>query len=922
MALPLAQSSTTSQRPHHEKASDQVDYTISQDRAAGNSAQEESDFQLLTGKGIDLAGPPAESASVTELMDYQMQLMLLEQQNKKRLMMARQNQAAMSRPSSDPFREQVQPGGSRKRMRVEYNEMANTNSKGDSNGTRGDEGLDVERPYETHQSDDQSLKVESLIRFVKASPQALEDLDEHLHSPQRAGNPKKRFSNAEQSQGGSPKSDTRADSLHAIQNQRAEGIEEDESSDGKLNTNQPTAPGYCILYRVVCSDRREHCHLRIYLDEPRRVSKQGFHLIGNTLVPDLDDYLHSRKEVSFIVYRDYFCKQGTRSSMSGSSTDNPGTKYGELFSIMSEDLHATIQRRSKFAPNKDAYKLDRFDYGDQDLSPALSMAFSEYSHRFLYHHRAELSAEAETTTKGSLIRALVSYMAENPSNMYNKCDHLFSKGLVSHDTLPWLFHPNDVLVASAGPLEIAYVLRRFPKEGPRLDLDCWNWGYDGHWLRRTDTRVSVDVPTYSTIRINELAVYPLRFATEETKGRLLNNGQKFWNLRHQSFVSYEGPDFKGERIFPSDSRCMLDYQIYYKFHPSSEAFHFSMKNKATYDQWPDTISNNSSLRPIDMVLLPSGIHGFFMKEKKWVHLLVAQIQPVNWNKAAFERLVLPKRSKNIIKGLVMVRKPTPENPRVQIGLKGKRDDIIAGKGSGLIMLLHGGPGTGKTLTAGKDMAIQNQAYLTYENSVAELAEMPLYSVTCGDIGTGPEAVEKYLNSVLHLGRKWNCVLLLDEADVFLEERSLQDLERNSLVSVFLRTLEYYDGVLILTSNRVGTFDEAFKSRIQLALHYPPLDAPSRRKIWRNFLDILTADNENMDVDDIVAHMDKLSSYEMNGRQIRNALTTARQLALFEQETLDWDRIKDSIEVANDFNRYLVDVHGHTEEQWSRENNLR
>ncbi|KAI1254482.1 hypothetical protein MGN70_003886 [Eutypa lata] len=96
--------------------------------------------------------------------------------------------------------------------------------------------------------------------------------------------------------------------------------------------------------------------------------------------------------------------------------------------------------------------------------------------------------------------------------------------------------------------------------------------------------------------------------------------------------------------------------------------------------------------------------------------------------------------------------------------------------------------------------------------------MPLYSVTCSDIGTSLEAVEKYLGSVLHLGKKWNCVLLLDEADVFLEERTLSDLDRNSLVSVFLRTLEYYDGVLILTSNRVGTFDEAFQSRIQLALH--------------------------------------------------------------------------------------------------------
>jgi len=66
--------------------------------------------------------------------------------------------------------------------------------------------------------------------------------------------------------------------------------------------------------------------------------------------------------------------------------------------------------------------------------------------------------------------------------------------------------------------------------------------------------------------------------------------------------------------------------------------------------------------------------------------------------------------------------------------------------------------------------------------VAEIAEKPLYRVTCGDIGTQADAVEKYLQTIMYLGKTWDCVLLLDEADVFLEERTMADLQRNSLVS--------------------------------------------------------------------------------------------------------------------------------------------
>ena len=106
-----------------------------------------------------------------------------------------------------------------------------------------------------------------------------------------------------------------------------------------------------------------------------------------------------------------------------------------------------------------------------------------------------------------------------------------------------------------------------------------------------------------------------------------------------------------------------------------------------------------------------------------------------------------------------------------------------------------------------------------------------------------------------------------------------------MVSVFLRTLEYYEGILILTSNRVGTFDEAFKSGIQLALHYRNLDEAQRLQIWDNFITRLEKLEENADFNDIRANMHTLAAHRLNGRQIRNAISTARQLALFEKKTM-------------------------------------
>ena len=352
---------------------------------------------------------------------------------------------------------------------------------------------------------------------------------------------------------------------------------------------------------------------------------------------------------------------------------------------------------------------------------------------------------------------------------------------------------------------------------------------------------------------------------------------------------------------------MIDNKTYRKMHESAQAFNFlKVETTRAFDRMPPYLTTDDEPSDTSLLLLPPEIHGFYLNEKKWIKLFVDGVHPVSYNTMAFERLVLPTGTKDLVRALVTVR-TSQRGVKQGLGVAGKRTDITSGKGNGLIMLMHGGPGTGKTLTA---------------ESVAEIAQMPLYRVTCGDIGTNTDAVEKYLNTVLHLGKTWNCVLLLDEADVFLEERSTNDLKRNSLVSVFLRILEYYDGILILTSNRIGIFDEAFKSRIQVALHYENLNRSARKKIWQNFLDMLEEDEEDVNFDEIKFRLDDLAGKELNGRQIRNVLTTARQLAMFKKERLDYGHLEQALSVSSDFTNYLKRVQGHTDDERMRDTALR
>ncbi|KAF2729184.1 hypothetical protein EJ04DRAFT_568860 [Polyplosphaeria fusca] len=328
------------------------------------------------------------------------------------------------------------------------------------------------------------------------------------------------------------------------------------------------------------------------------------------------------------------------------------------------------------------------------------------------------------------------------------------------------------------------------------------------------------------------------------------------------------------------------------------------------------------------ILLPARMYGYALQERKWHAFNVDSVSELDdrLNKSTstargFDELVLQKGHKDLIQALVrnQTRQFHSASSDQVAGGADQEDhdfmmmDLVQGKGRGLIILLHGVPGVGKTSTA---------------ECVASQLKRPLFPITCGDLGTDPSTVEKNLEEYFKLAQRWGCVLLLDEADVFLARRSTEHLKRNGLVSVFLRVLEYYGGVLILTTNRIGEFDEAFRSRIHVSLYYPPLDEEANRGIWEmNLKRVQEADKVVVDEEEIRefyegrwSETEERKGFRWNGRQIKNAFQTAIALANWEFHDVKGNathhkphlRARHFRHVANTsehFDRYMAEVMG-------------
>jgi len=229
---------------------------------------------------------------------------------------------------------------------------------------------------------------------------------------------------------------------------------------------------------------------------------------------------------------------------------------------------------------------------------------------------------------------------------------------------------------------------------------------------------------------------------------------------------------------------------------------------------------------------------FSLLYKEYIYVHIDDVSDYQYNEQAFRKLFLPKDIKNVLEKVF------------SYSVENLTTDIINNKHGGLIIMAEGNSGTGKTSTA--------EVY-------SELNKKPLYIVQVNEIGTYPDKIEANLNNIFRRVEKWNAIILFDEVDVFMSKRG-DSLEKSAIVGIFLRLMDYFRGMMFLTTNRSEVIDNAILSRITLNIKYPDLTDDVRKLIWNSKLE-----SAGM----YINSMDELIKLELNGRQIRNMVRLAK-----------------------------------------------
>ncbi|PGK51269.1 AAA family ATPase [Priestia megaterium] len=266
---------------------------------------------------------------------------------------------------------------------------------------------------------------------------------------------------------------------------------------------------------------------------------------------------------------------------------------------------------------------------------------------------------------------------------------------------------------------------------------------------------------------------------------------------------------------------------------------------------PSRWRENGITEGFEEVPLHSYVYLFHLQVHRHVWVHVRNMKPYVYDKSLRDKLVLPQTHRDLIDILV-------EHLNVLL------EDIIKGKSGGTTILCKGGPGLGKTLTA--------EVY-------AEITEKALYKIQSGQLGLKSDDVERNLQEILDRADRWGAILLIDEADVYIRRRG-EDLHHNALVAAILRTLEYFNGLLFMTTNRGDDVDDAILSRCIAIIDYKTPTLEAAEQIWT----VLSTEFQTELAPELIKNLVKTFP-EASGRDIKELLKLAIRFAIAKDEPL-------------------------------------
>ena len=467
--------------------------------------------------------------------------------------------------------------------------------------------------------------------------------------------------------------------------------------------------------------------------------------------------------------------------------------------------------------------------GYPGVSPELDNVTFDAPFESLFHRWDALlkaSRDESSTETRKHLKILVDILEPEFAKSRNILRECRTHGVVKFESLWLIFTPGDLVYSVADGQECITRLNEasyVTSHGKRyFELLSENVDFDGHGFGFGACDIQMD--NYrGTMKTTDLVAMPLEMHTDKLniKERLTKRGRKFEQLRGYNFKAYKGSVSTYDVEYCTENqranvaeRIIIDAHAYKQFTNQADAqllpldidmvdSSFRRSRQRNYDDLslilpPSTHGSShhnfatsrsrtykEPVRPLDecaprvnkqrtesfrgppltedqLLLCVPRVQGFLLKRKLWSRFNVDGIEDIPWDDVAFDSLVLPNKEKD----LLLAFAEGQANPDSNF------DDFIQGKGKGIVLLLSGPAGVGKTLTA---------------ESVAETMRVPLYVMSAGELGTATFEIERALKDVLEKCTMWKAVLLIDEADVFLEKRSSSDLHRNAMVSsmVFL-----------------------------------------------------------------------------------------------------------------------------------------